>query len=79
MGRQMRPSVVEKSEPMTKKSFRKFPKIGSALVESLVLLAVFPVPANAYPRPGITERVSLLGASPRGSKTPNLVRDQAHR
>jgi Tol biopolymer transport system component len=35
------------------------PKILSGLLGPLVLLVVLPAPANAYPRPGITERVSV--------------------
>ncbi len=44
---------------MKKKSFWKPRKIVGGLLGPLVLLAVLPAPANAYPGPGITERVSV--------------------
>ncbi len=44
---------------MNKRSLWKPRKMVGGLLGPLVLLALFPAPANAYPRPGITERVSV--------------------
>src|SRR5688572_5428087 len=46
-------------EDLMKKSFWMPRKVVGALVGPLVLLSVLPAPANAYPKPGLTGRVSV--------------------
>ena len=64
-----------------KKSLWKPRRIVGGLAGPLVLLAVIPAPANAYPRPGRTERVSVAsnGAEGNGfSFVPSISADGRH-